>query len=204
MDLKSRLKEARIKSGKSQTETAKQLSISNKTLSGYERGVSEPDITTLKDLAKAYNVSLNYLYGLSDQMDIPTENYRRINVYGSVPAGVPLEAIEDIQDWEDISFTDPTFSPNKTYIGLKVKGDSMYPTYLEGDTVIIEVTHQVDNNTDCVVYINGYEATLKKVTFGDNSITLTPLNTSYLPKTYRAEDDPVIILGKVVEIRRKI
>lgn len=204
MDLKERLKEARIKSGKSQTETAKQLGISNKTLSGYERGVSEPDITTLKGLAKAYNVSLNYLSGVSDQMDILVENYRRIKVYGSVPAGVPIEAMEDIQDWEDISFNDQTFSPNKTYIGLKVKGDSMYPKYLEGDTVIIEVTSDVENNCDCVVYINGYEATLKNVTYNSDSITLTPLNPSYPPKTYGEGDDPVIILGKVVEIRRKI
>ena len=80
----------------------------------------------------------------------------------------------------------------------------MYPKYLEGDVIIVEVTPQPESGEDCVVYVNGYEATLKKIIFNENSITLEPLNPSYPPVTYAEGDDPVTILGKVVQIRRNV
>lgn len=50
-------------------------------------------------------------------------------MYGEVPASISLEAIEDITDTEDLSFNS-IYSPNKTYIGVKVIGDSMHPKYV--------------------------------------------------------------------------
>ena len=125
-------------------------------------------------------------------------------MYGKVPAGIPIEAIEDIQDTEDISF-DKGYHRQKDYIGLVVDGDSMYPKYLKGDTIIVEVTPQCENGEDCVVYVNGYDATLKTVIKNDDgTITLKPINPEYPPKTYGPNDEPIKILGKVKELRRTI
>ena len=81
----------------------------------------------------------------------------------------------------------------------------MYPKYLDGDTIILELTPDCESGTDAAVYVNGYEATLKTVIKNDNgTITLKPINTSYSPKTYGKDDEPIKILGIVKEIRRKI
>ena len=126
----------------------------------------------------------------------------RINVYGAIPAGVPLEAIEFIDGFEEIP-REWTLG-NKEYIALRVQGDSMFPEYLEGDVVIVLLCSDFDNGDDCVVFIDGYDATLKRCYRTDKGIQLKPLNQAYPPKTYGEGDEPIEILGIVKEIRRKI
>ncbi|MDO5047171.1 MAG: S24 family peptidase [Anaerococcus sp.] len=97
------------------------------------------------------------------------------------------------------------YDKNKTYLGLKVSSDSMYPKYLDGDTIIIEQTPDCESGTDAVVYVNGYEATLKTLIKNqDGKITFKPINPNYSPKTYGPEDESIKILGIVKELRRKI
>lgn len=124
----------------------------------------------------------------------------RINVYGSVPAGVPQEAIEDIVDWEDIPKEWTT--GGRECFGLKVKGASMEPKYLAGDTIIVRKQSDCENGQDAVVYVNGYDATLKRVLKSEAGIILQALNPAYETKTYT--DTPITIAGVVVEIRRTV
>lgn len=202
MSVGVRLKQLRKSSGKTQRDLAKSLYVTASSIGMYERDERTPSPDVLKKYADIFDVSLDYILGNSRNLK-KGEDYATINVYGSIPAGIPIEAIEDITDTEDISFKD--FDKNKTYIGLKVEGDSMYPKYLEGDTIILELTPDCKSGTDAAVYVNGYEATLKTVIKNDNgTITLMPINTSYPPKTYRKDDEPIKILGIVKEIRRKI
>lgn len=130
----------------------------------------------------------------------------RIPVLGTIPAGIPLEAIEDIHDWEEIPAA--WADGGREYFGLQVKGDSMYPQYLEGDTVILRKATTCDSGDDCAVLVNGDEATLKRVFLHEGgAIELRPVNTAYPPRTYSSaevEALPVQIIGVVVELRRKI
>ena len=127
----------------------------------------------------------------------------RIPVLGRVPAGIPLEAIEDIIDFEEIPAD--MVRGDSEYFGLRVSGDSMYPKYLEGDIIIVRRQDTCENGQDCVVYVNGYDATLKTVYLLDNGgIRLQPVNPQYAPKSYFVGDEPVSIAGVVVELRRKI
>lgn len=152
-------------------------------------------------MAKLFDVSVDCLLG--NNRPAETQDYITINVYGSIPAGIPIEAIEDISDTEDLSLKE--YDKNKTYLGLRVDGDSMYPKYLDGDTVILEKCPDCESGTDAAVYVNGYEATLKTVIKNENgTITLRPINPNYSPTTYGKGDDPVKILGIVKEIRRKV
>lgn len=202
MSVGVRLKQLRKSSGKTQRDLAKSLYVTASSIGMYERDERTPSPDVLKKYADIFDVSLDYILGNSRDLK-KGEDYATINVYGSIPAGIPIEAIEDISDTEDISFKD--FDKNKTYIGLKVDGDSMYPKYLNGDTIILELTPDCESGTDAAVYVNGYEATLKTVIKNDNgTITLKPINTSYSPKTYGKDDEPIKILGIVKEIRRKI
>lgn len=203
MDLGTILKRLRVDNNYTQADISKKLSVAPSTIGMYERNDRTPNTDILKKYTDIFNVSYDYLLGKSNKENYDNAGYTTVNVYGTVPAGIPLEAVEDIIDTEDLSFKD--FSPNKTYIGLKVKGDSMYPKFLEDDTIIVEVTSDCDSYTDAVIYVNGYDATLKTVIKNPNgTITLRPINPSYPPRTYGPDDEPIKILGIVKEIRRKL
>ena len=202
MSIGKRLRMLREDLGLKQESLADLLNVNRASISLYESNKRKPSQKILMKYSEIFDVSTDYILGNSRNLK-KGEDYATINVYGSIPAGIPIEAIEDISDTEDISFKD--FDKNKTYIGLKVEGDSMYPKYLQGDTIILELTPDCESGTDAAVYVNGYEATLKTVIKNDNgTITLMPINTSYPPKTYGKDDEPIKILGIVKEIRRKI
>ena len=64
--LGQRLKDARTRKNLTQIEVKKLTNINNKTLSGYENDVSEPDLETLKILADIYDISIDWLAGMTD------------------------------------------------------------------------------------------------------------------------------------------
>lgn len=201
MSVGNRLRHLRSLSGKTQSELAKQLYVTASSIGMYERDERTPSTDVLKKYSQLFDVSLDYILG--NDRPVKGKDYTTINVYGLVPAGIPLEAIEDIIDTEDISYSDG-YSPYEEYMGLRVDGDSMYPDYLPGDTIIIEITPDCESGEDCVVYVNGYDATLKTVIKNsDGTITLKPINPEYPPKTYNPTEEEIRILGVVKEIRRK-
>lgn len=165
-------------------------------------------------LARVLNTSPDYLMGWSDSETADYENISpltidhdvvEINVYGTIPAGLPVEAIEDVVDTEQIP--SKWLRGGREYFALRVEGDSMYPEYLPGDTVILRKADTCNSGDDCVVYINGYNATLKRVKLHDDgSIEICPLNTNYPPRRYspyEVSSLPIKIGGVVVELRRK-
>ena len=126
-------------------------------------------------------------------------------VPGRIPAGIPIEAIEEIEDWEDFPVSDTV--QGRQYFGLKIRGDSMEPEYRDGDTIIIQQQERCNSGDDCAVMVNGDDATFKRVRLHDNGLTLQPLNSKYEPRYFSAQEVqslPVRILGIVVEIRRKV
>lgn len=198
------LKSARKATGLTQAEVAASIGITQNAYSYWENGKVKIDHESLAKLSKLFGVTIDYLMGISEQ---PQDNIVKIPVIGTIPAGIPLEAIEDIIDYEEIpqSF----LSGGKEYFALAVKGDSMWPDYLPGDVVIVRKQPICNSGDDCIVYVNGYDATLKQLKFNneDHSLTLIPRNQSYPPRTYTQEEIqalPVTIAGVVVELRRKI
>lgn len=199
-----RLKDARKAKGMTQAEISKEIGISQNGYSNWETGKNKIDSESLNKLAELYGVSTDYLLGKTNNAVLAPI---RVPVLGSVPAGIPLEAIEDIIDWEELP---PSMATGgREYFALEVKGDSMWPDYLPGDVVIVLRQPTCQSGEDCVVYINGYDATLKQVRLNEaeHSLTIVPRNQSYPPRTYtRAEIEslPVSIAGVVVELRRKV
>jgi len=125
-------------------------------------------------------------------------------VYGTIPAGVPVECIEDILDTEEIPAD--MLKGGKQFFGLKIKGNSMANEYLDGDIIICEKIDDCESGQDCVVMVNGNDGTFKRVFKNENGIILQPLNSQYSPMIYsneQIEKLPIKIIGKVVELRRK-
>ena len=190
-----------------QKEIAEQLGVSPQTLNTWTQGKAIPRMGKIQLLADFFQVDKTDLLEdignnitpvqLGDSISIP--------VFGSVPAGVPIEAIQDINEYIDIPKSWTT--GGKEYFALTVKGDSMYPKYLEGDVVVVRVEEDCESGQDCVVYVNGYDATLKKVIKRDDYLILQPLNLEYEPRMFDLRDGatpPVKIAGVVVEIRRRV
>lgn len=199
----NRLKELRKGKGLTQVELAKQIGIGQSGYSDWERGITRIDSESLAKLSALFSVSVGYILGEDENEG---ESFRRVPVLGSVPAGIPIDAIEDIIDWEDLP--ESMFTGDKEYFALEVKGDSMWPDYLPGDIVIVQRQPCCESGDVCVVYVNGYAATLKQVKVDeDGSVSLIPQNPEYPPRTYspaEVQSLPVTICGVVVELRRKI
>lgn len=187
--------------------------ISQSYISLMENGKRKPSPTILKKLASIYNLDYLDLYEKAGYIDL-AENEKLKNkeksnsaivlVYGTIPAGIPMECIENILDTEEISVD--MLKGGKQYFGLKVKGNSMEPEYLDGDTLILEKVDNCENGDDCVVMVNGNDGTFKRVFKNENGIILQPLNPEYSPVVYsneQIENLPVRIIGIVEEIRRK-
>lgn len=207
--------------GISQKELANLLEISPQTITDWKNGKSNSFAKKLHLIAPELGVTVSWLLSGAESKGtegiIKAEQDRlyktmpgirsiRVPILGAIPAGVPLEAIEDILDWEEIPLD--WAAGGREYFGLKVKGDSMYPKYLDGDTVILRKQGTCDSGDDCAVMVNGNEATLKQVFLRDDGgLETRPLNPSYPPATYSSDDIsklPVSIAGVVVELRRKI
>lgn len=200
MNIGKKLKSLRKSRNLTQTELGKRLGIPTSTLGMYERNKRTPSPDILAKYINFFDVTYDYIFGNNISVS-NSKKYKTIDVLGSIPAGIPVEAISDVIDTEDLSIDN--FDLNKDYIGLKVKGDSMYPEYLDGDTVIIQIQPDCESGQDAAVYINGYDATLKKVIKNDDgTITLKPINNNYPPRTFGKNDEQITILGIVKEIRR--
>lgn len=200
MNIGKKLKSLRKSRNLTQTELGKRLGIPTSTLGMYERNKRTPSPDILAKYINFFDVTYDYIFG-NNISSKNSKKYKTIDVLGSIPAGIPVEAISDVIDTEDLSIDN--FDLNKDYIGLKVKGDSMYPEYLDGDTVIIQIQPDCESGQDAAVYINGYDATLKKVIKNDDgTITLKPINNNYPPRTFGKNDEQITILGIVKEIRR--
>lgn len=205
----NRISLLRKRAGMSQAELGRIIGVAQNTVSAWEKCVREPDNDTLRKLADYFGVTVDCILGREEGDLVPPMMDRAVvdvNVYGRIPAGVPVEAIEEIIDTEQIPAA--MLAGGHEYFALSVRGDSMYPVYLDGDIVIIKKQETCETGDDCVVYINGYDATLKRVKlYEDGSVELCPLNTNYAPRRYSAEEAsslPVQIGGVVVELRRKI
>lgn len=196
-----RLKTLRIQRKMTQSELAKKIYISQPAYSKYEVGTASPNPETLSKIADALDVSVDYLLGSGSQPARP--GYIRVPVLGRVAAGIPIDAIEEIIDWEDIS---AEAAGDGEYFGLQIKGHSMEPKISDGDVVIVRRQPDVDSGDIAVVLVNGDDATVKRIKKSPQGVTLIPSNPAYEPMYYSNEEIeslPVQILGRVVELRAK-
>jgi len=194
-----RLRELREKRGLTLEQVAQDLGLKNQYVSNYELGKRRPDYEILKSFAEYYDVTTDYL--IEHTSDKPHRKGVRIPVLGYVAGGIPIDAIEDVLDWEEI---DEDMARYGDYFALKIKGDSMEPRIFDGDIVIVRQQDDVNSGDTAVVYVNGDEATCKKIKKTPEGIYLISTNPDYDPFFYSNEqiaELPVAICGKVVEIR---
>ena len=190
---------------KSRSDICKDLGFAYTTFTSWETGVNYPRIDKIEMMADYFHIEKSDL--IEDKTDKPSSPTKgiRIPVLGKVAAGIPIEAITDIEDWEEIP---QSMAKTGEYFALKIAGKSMEPRMTDGDVVIVRRQPDVDSGDIAVVLVNGNDATVKQISKSDAGLTLIGWNPSvYIPKTYNKKECkelPVTILGKVVEIRGKL
>lgn len=190
------------KSGKQDKELCDYIGVAQSTFVNWKNRGTDPKSEYLYAISQFFNVSLEYLMTGNENTEfMKSNNSVRLPIYGSIPAGIPKEAIQDIEGYIEV----PAYMSDGYFV-LRVIGNSMYPKYLDGDVVIIKEQPDCESGQDCAVRINGNDVTLKKVVKMQDGLMLQPLNPDYTPQFFDYHDElcPVYILGVVVEIRRKV
>lgn len=201
----------RKQKGISQADLAAKIGVDQSTISLWEKGMDTTVENAIK-IAEALNVSIPDFLGKDLKFDnaefvnIDSETIQ-IPVLGVIKAGIPIEAQQDILEYIDIPKT--WLKGGKSFYGLNISGDSMYPKYNNKDIVIFEQTsdyHQA-NGKDCAVMVNGDDATFKKVFLDESGVTLQPYNNEYPAMRFtneQIESKPVKIIGIAKEKRTRL
>lgn len=208
MSLGDNIRFLRIQRGYSQDYVAEQLGYkSYTTVQKWESGVSEPPIKKLKELSILLKADMNDMANtdMTDSTILNTKTHSgvKINVLGRVAAGIPIEAVEDVIDQEEIT---EELAHTGSFFGLQIKGNSMEPHICESDVVIVRQQDDAESGDTVIALINGDDAVCKRLKKYQDGIVLISNNSSYDPMYFtneEIENKPVRIIGKVVELRRK-
>lgn len=210
------LKHLRIAAGLTQEDLGKRMDKDYSTIGKWENGTRSPIMEDVLKVSELFNIELTDLllkdlrFDNAEFVDISSDTVQ-IPVLGTIKAGIAIEAQQDILEYIDIPKN--WIKGGKTFYGLKISGDSMYPKYQEKDIVIFEHTsdYTIANKKDCAVMVNGFDATFKNITITDSGIHLVPLNPNnsdnYQPTFFSNEEIaqlPVKIVGIAREKRTKI
>ena len=200
--------------GLTPSDMAKKLDTSLSTVSDWYNGVNLPRPDKLRDLARAFNISVSQLTGdrhgteitgLTVYDDDDPKASVKVPVVGHIPAGIPNEAIEYIEDWEDIP--ESWIKNGSEYFALKINGTSMTPKYQDGDIVIFQRVSRCDSGKNCAVLIDNCEATFKKLIQTEAGIILQPLNTKEFEPIFYSNKEilekNIKVIGIPKEIRRQ-
>ena len=134
-----------------------------------------------------------------NKLHVLKESKVRINIYGKIAAGTPIEAIQHSEGY--LNIPDHMIKNNNQHYALKVSGTSMIDAgILDGDLAILEKTSEVNNGDIVVALIDGQEATLKRIRRKTNSIALEPANKKFETRIFGL--GRVEIQGKLVGIIR--
>ena len=188
------IKKFRKEKGFSQTALGEVLGVGQSTVAMWECGKNSPGYDTLLKLAALFEVSVSSLCG-SDEGPV------KVKVLGSVAAGRPIDAVENIIGYEELS---SERARGGEFFALHIKGTSMEPRMYEGDTVIVRRQSSVENGEIAIVLVGGEEATCKKFYRNGDGISLVSINPSYEPMFYSEaslKDVKIEVLGKVCELR---
>lgn len=197
----NRLSQLRQEKGLNMREAARQLGMPYTTYVNYEKGTREPNSETLISLAKFYGTSIDYLLCKSDSppgRDIPPgfepmPKMKKVPLIGAIACGDPITAEQNIEKMVDVP------ENIRCDFSLTCHGDSMVDAGIhDKDVVYIRIQPEVENGEIAAVRIDG-EATLKRVYYNPDTLTLMPANPAYAPMVYTGSQlEEVHIEGKAV------
>lgn len=189
---------------KTRSDMCEALGVKYTTLTDWVKGNAYPRIDKIELMANYFGIEKSDLVEERKPLQSSKKKGVTINVLGRVAAGIPIEAIENIIDTEEISIE---LANTGDFFGLKIHGDSMEPRMFEGDVVIVRQQDDAESGDIVIAMVNGNDATCKRLLKYESGISLISLNQKYEPMMFTNDDiaeKPVKIIGKVVELRGKL
>jgi repressor LexA len=204
--LPARAKLARQEKGMKAMEAAKLLGIARSTLWKYEKGERSPDIDVALNMARVYEVPLDWLLGTTELLRPPATYLPAaskpqgrtipIPLLGSIPAGIAEGLYEDILCFVEIPQEQ---SKNVDYFYLQVQDDSMLGSRIcAGDLVLVRKQPHIATGEIAVVRTNHTAGSIKRVEVIANQYVLYPDNPNYEPQTVNCAEAQII--GKVIKV----
>lgn len=175
-------------------ELAEISGVSRRTIAGIFSGDparSSPTLNTIEAIEKALGIKNNLV--LKDEVEL-NDNYL-VPLLGSVVAGVPIEAQQDLEGYIYISHR-----PAEEYFALRVHGDSMRNANITDKSIIICHKQETAESGEIIVAMLNGEQTVKRYKVHNGDIYLMSENPDYMPMPVTPTDE-FLILGKAVEIR---
>lgn len=195
------LRRIRFERHMTQEEFAQLLGTKKQNISRYESGQVSPKITTAQAIADKLGISLSELNGTEDFIDlirkkdgmsqslskaleiaqeslpsnvrpISALHQQRIPLIGGVAAWAPIYDPEELGVYVE--------APVDADAAITIHGDSMTPTYQEGDVVYIKCRPDVPEGAVAVVFLDD-EATIKHVYKRPTGLTLWSDNPAHMP-----------------------
>ncbi len=130
---------------------------------------------------------------------LDTQNVRMIPLYSTVSAGFGAQAINYVDDYVPL-YIESQHEAQET-ICIKVSGDSMYPKIEDGDIIQVHKQDSVDSGSLAVVLVDGEDALVKKVVYGETWIELHSINPMYKTVRFNGAD---VLRVRVLGLVRKI
>ena len=166
------------------------------------------------ELSKAMFINIEDLLNMLDKNQEFIVNNAKVDSFGNPVVSIPILGIVKAgydylaqENWiGTIDVETSLVGDGKNFIALKVHGDSMSPTLIEDDIVIIKKQDDFENGDIVVAIINGDEATIKKGKKSEAGILLQPLNSNYEPLIFTYDEMktiPVTIVGIVKQLKRE-
>ncbi|MFH8093217.1 MAG: S24 family peptidase [Candidatus Aenigmatarchaeota archaeon] len=197
----NKLRKLRKAKGLTLEQLSELVNISFSQIGKFERNESLMNTEQAEMFADFFGVSVDYLLGLdtvpTNVLPINNSEFKPIRILGSVRAGEPNEVFQKTVGYLMANVNDPD---NHFY--LQVVGDSMSPTLLDQDYVLVRFQNTANNNQIVVAGMNGSEATVKRLKMIGPDMFLFPDNENYEPIKLCDELHPYIV-GVVVGLFRQ-
>lgn len=200
--MRTRVKQMRERAGMTQSQLADALGITQQSVYYYESGDRDIKASMLIDMSKILGCTVSELLGFeADTPSIKPSPSKPLPVFGRIAAGTPREALMQSEDTHDTP--ESMYEAHRKAFWLTVSGNSMNRLFPDGALVLIDPEEEVRNGDVAVVFVNGDDATLKRVYFDDDRITLHPesYDTEYKDRTIDGSDPDapeVRVIGKAV------
>lgn len=188
------IKYYRKKLGLTQEELGNYVGVQKSAIAKYENGrIENLKRSTIEKLSELFGILPSELLGISATNNVMSNT---TNVIGVIPAGTPLEAIEDIIG--EIEY--PSRFANKEVFALQIKGDSMNKVLPDGCIGLFEKTSTLENGEIGAIMVNGDDATVKKFYRLTDSYVLEPVsfNPEHHPLIIKDGTVPVHAIGKLI------
>lgn len=187
-----------------QLELSKRLGVGTTSVYNWCNGIKTPRMDKVDAMCNIFHCNRSDLINdLSSKNASSQVTGVKINVLGRVAAGIPIDAVEEIIDTEEIT---EALARTGLFFGLQIHGDSMEPKFSEGDIVIVRQQDDAESGDIVIATANGSDATCKRLKKYETGIVLLSTNPNYDPMIFSNQEiveKPVRIIGKVVELRAK-